>query len=388
MILCSKCFKVYNPLKKKSCPGCGDPSPDIPDTGEGEKFIEEQMPLILSERKRLGLDVLAGKPQALIINTQNEYFTPTVDDYLLRTGMTLAGIFGDIASSTAVLRHEGSPDIIVKTRRKGDNPFRSYNEHLKSMNMPDTRLETTVFETPDIDEYVKIQKSRGIDFMTSSVQDLKNCRYIQTSPSPFTGNSMGFIQWKDSEKNYESLDAMPLELKLSKVDRPYLSNIGNIDHTATRVGAQERNSSILECMILTGYTFDFAIYVESLNSITSVTRMKNTDFAMVFTSGINPYISDAVSGPTEKFVNNYGPRIHHIAFQTENIEETFDNLRSDGMGFLLELVGSPEDGLKQTFSKASRYTMLVNEYLQRYEGFDGFFAKSNVTELTRATGKQ
>lgn len=388
MILCSKCFKVYNAIKKKACPGCGDPSPDIPDTGGGESFIEEQMPMILAERKRLGLDILAGKPLALIINTQNEFFTPTVDEFLLRTGMSLSGIFGDIASSTAVLRHEGSLDIIVKTRRKGDNPFRIFNERSKSMNMPDTRLETTIFETPDIDEYVKIQKSRGVDFVSGPIQELKNCRYIQTMPSPFTGNSMGFIQWKDGERNYESLDAMPLELKLSKAERKYLSNIGIIDHTATRVGALERNFSLLECMILTGYTYEFSIYVESLNSITNVTRMQNTDFAMVFTSGINQYISDAVSGPTEKFVNNYGPRVHHIAFQTENIEETFDNLRTDGMGFLLELVGSPEEGLKQTFSKASRYTMLVNEYLQRYEGFDGFFTKSNVTELTRATGKQ
>ena len=58
------------------------------------------------------------------------------------------------------------------------------------------------------------------------------------------------------------------------------------------------------------------------------------------------------------------------------------------MKFLVDLVGSPEEGLKQTFTVASENTFLVNEYIQRYEGFEGFFTKSNVTELTRATDKQ
>ena len=50
-------------------------------------------------------------------------------------------------------------------------------------------------------------------------------------------------------------------------------------------------------MRLTNYNFDFAIYVKSLNSITSVARLSHSDFAMVFTSGITPYISMEASGP-------------------------------------------------------------------------------------------
>ena len=67
--------------------------------------------------------------------------------------------------------------------------------------------------------------------------------------------------------------------------------------------------------------------MESLNSITSVARLSDADFAMVFTSGISPYVSDEASGPTEKFIHNYGTRVHHIAFQTEQIEETYQALR-------------------------------------------------------------
>jgi len=55
------------------------------------------------------------------------------------------------------------------------------------------------------------------------------------------------------------------------------------------------------------------------------------------------------------------------------------------MKYMVELVGSKEEGLKQTFTVPSPNTMLVNEYIWRYGDFDGFFTRSNVTALTRAT---
>jgi hypothetical protein len=63
-------------------------------------------------------------------------------------------------------------------------------------------------------------------------------------------------------------------------------------------------------------------------------------------------------------------------------------LKEDGMDFLIELVGSLDEGLKQTFSVQSENTLLINEYIHRYGDFDGFFTKSNVTLLTGATEKQ
>ena len=58
------------------------------------------------------------------------------------------------------------------------------------------------------------------------------------------------------------------------------------------------------------------------------------------------------------------------------------------MRFLIELVGSPEEGLRQTFTEASKNTLLVTEYIHRYGDFDGFFTRSNVTRLTAATERQ
>jgi hypothetical protein len=108
----------------------------------------------------------------------------------------------------------------------------------------------------------------------------------------------------------------------------------------------------------------------------------------VFTSGISKDISEEYTGPTEKFIKNYGRRAHHLAFHTEGIDFVFDQLKEGGMEFLIELIGSEEDGLKQTFTIGSPNTFLVNEYIHRFGDFDGFFTKSNVEMLTRATGKQ
>jgi hypothetical protein len=230
-------------------------------------------------------------------------------------------------------------------------------------------------------------------------------------PSQFTGNSIGFIEWKGKRGVYSTPESLivspetralasssgePVESAgssggpagISVSRQPHLKNIRWLDHAATRVRAQDRDPAILEFMRLTNYNFDFAIYVRSLNSITNVARLSSSDFAMVFTSGITPFVSQQESGPTEKFISNFGPRVHHIAFQTEEIESTVEALRKDGMQFLLDLVGSPEEGLKQIFSQPSRNTLLVTEYIHRYGDFDGFFTKSNVTSLTAATAKQ
>jgi 4-hydroxyphenylpyruvate dioxygenase-like putative hemolysin len=179
-----------------------------------------------------------------------------------------------------------------------------------------------------------------------------------------------------------------LDWEIEKPDAPYLENIEALDHTATRVRAADRDTAIIEFMGLTNYCFDFAIYVKVFNSITTVARLSAEDFAMVFTSGIAPYISDAESGPTETYIHNYGTRVHHMAFCTDEIEETVAGLTGDGMDFLIELVGSEDEGLKQTFSTASEHTLLVTEYIHRFGDFDGFFTRSNVTLLTESTGKQ
>jgi hypothetical protein len=326
--------------------------------------------------------------QAIIINTERDNFLPAVKDILDYTGMDLHSSFENGSSMDCILKTEGSADIIVRHRRSNDNPFREYNIAPKTAGLPNTRLETFVFETPDIESYFSIQRERGVRFLTGSPVHRENYSFIQTIPSPYTGNSIGLIQWRGQKGTYQDDDDTEIDLCIRKRDAPHLKNIKHLDHAATRLVSRSRDLAILEFMELTNYRFDFAIYVRTMNSITNVARLSDETYAQVFTAGIAPFTSPETSGPTEKYVHNYGSRVHHLAFHTENIEDTYQTLVQEGLGFLIELVGSPEDGLKQTFTKGMKSTFLVNEYIHRYGGFDGFFTRSNVTDLTRATDLQ
>ncbi len=368
------------------------PAEVLEDLQSKDEGLRRDAARVIEDRKNQGLEGLVGGLQAVVINTEPETQRAAAEELLRCTGLAFFGAFQDDDYRTCVLKvpgsaHFHSADFLIRSRLKGDNPFAAINVAPKSGQLPNTRLETFVFETKDIDAYVSVQRSAGIKFLTD-VQDYGRYQFIQTRPSQFTGNSLGFLQWKGNRGDYASRDSEDLHWNLEKPEHPYLENIRWLDHAATRVKSEERDAAIIEFLGQTSYHFDFAIYVESLNSITSVARLSDADFAMVFTSGISPYVSDEASGPTEKFIHNYGTRVHHIAFQTEQIEETYQALRDDGMMFLIELVGSPEEGIRQTFTEASKNTLLVMEYIHRYGDFDGFFTRSNVTRLTAATERQ
>jgi len=70
----------------------------------------------------------------------------------------------------------------------------------------------------------------------------------------------------------------------------------------------------------------------------------------------------------------------------ENIDFVVKQIASQGRDFLLDVIGSKDDGLKQIFSSASEHSSLIVEYVQRFGDFNGFFTKHNVAELTRAAG--
>lgn len=366
------------------------------DLQNSDENLRKEAAIIRKQRERLGLEGLVGGLQAVIINTEPYLQKNAVEELVRYSGLVFQEAFMDTLYNTCVLRVPGSAnfrsaDFLIRSRLKGRNPFQEVNVAPQSRDFPNTRLETFVFETSDIERYVSLQSQANVKFQ-SDILDFDNYYFIQTMPSRFTGNSLGFIEWKGERGVYSSLKSQHLDWNIKKpgtsADTSHLRNIRWLDHAATRVRAQDRDPAILEFMGLTNYNFDFAIYVKSLNSITSVARLSSSDFAMVFTSGITPFVSQEASGPTEKFISNFGPRVHHIAFQTEEIEASVEALRKDAMKFLLDLVGSAEEGLKQIFSEPSKNTLLVAEYIHRYGDFDGFFTRSNVTSLTAATAKQ
>ncbi|HPB29870.1 MAG TPA: hypothetical protein PLB62_00270 [Candidatus Sumerlaeota bacterium] len=354
-----------------------------------DDLLQSKAASLVEDRQKAGLEGLVGSLEAVIINIEPDRQLAAAEELVGVTGLVFETAYESDNYRTIVLSNPGHERCLVRSRKyPAENPFTPYNGKGKAAALPCTRLETFVFQTPDIHSYVRIQKERGVRFVSRDIIFGERFSFIQSAPSAYTGNSVAVIEWHGTEKNFFPRAARPLPWRLEKPMRPYLKRIGRLDHAASRVRAQDRDPAILEFMALTNYKFDFAIYVEALNSITNVARLSQGEFAKVFTSGITAYNEDAPSGPTELFIKNYGARVHHLAWETRDIVATVGSLKADGHKFLSDLVGSEDEGLRQIFSEPSPNTFLVNEYIQRYGDFDGFFTKSNVTHLTAATAKQ
>ena len=175
-----------------------------------------------------------------------------------------------------------------------------------------------------------------------------------------------------------------------------------IDHLATRVYSQNREVAILEWLSLSSYYYWGSYDIKDQNSSTNVTKSIHypeeiRSPAKVFTANNTPYFVnhlEKLPSPTETFVRNYGPRLHHVALAVrdgeregmENIEFVVSRIQAQGRNFLLDVIGSKQQGLKQIFSSASQHSSLIIEYVQRFGDFAGFFARDNVAQLTHAAG--
>lgn len=350
--------------------------------------LREEAERIEKERRDAGVGELVGALCCIVINVEPDRHRAAVEEILDTTGHTFDRAFDRSLKRVCLLKGPGGVDLAVTSRRQGVNPFLARNAFPRARHLPNTRLETCVFDVSDLDAYVRIQRKRGLEFLTESPIETDTLRFIQTPPSEYTGNSLGFLEWRDKAAGYAFDDGEVLDWTFTKRDWPPTRHAGGIDHIATRVRAEDRDPAILELMRYTGYRFSLAITVDTLNSITNVARREPEDAALVFTSGVSSYINDEASGPTEKFVHRYGPRAHHIAFRADPIEPVFDALKEEGREFLVDLVGGPDQGIHQTFTAPSPHTLLVTEYIRRYGDFDGFFTQHNVTALTLATDDQ
>ncbi|MFQ6107021.1 MAG: hypothetical protein ACE5QF_05485 [Thermoplasmata archaeon] len=385
-LICPSCQEAFDTDKKK-CPKCGD----VHQVGvpEEEKLLEESR-VVAEESEAFGLGELVGAIDSVILQIAPGRIEGAVKEFREMTPLELAGCYENEDFRWCVMSSKRPPRFIVReARRKLMNPFSGYNMGEKTREDTDTRLETFVFEVSDIEKLFEIQKSRGVSFLTEGIVDSRNYRFVQTAPSRFAGNSVGYIQWEGEEHDYAGRKDEMASLNVGERTMDHVQHLDYMDHTATRVRANDRIEAIKEWLTLLPYDFQFSVYVKNLNSITNVTRMVGQDYAQVFTTGITPYQGlSAAFEPTERFIIDYGTRVHHVAWSTWEIEEVVHSLKEGGQRFLVDLIGSEDEGLKQTFTVPSDFTMLVTEYIHRYPGFDGFFTRSNVTELTRATALQ
>ena len=232
-----------------------------------------------------------------------------------------------------------------------------------------------------------------------------------SKPSPYTHNIVGYLEREVDELRVYALGTSSIHADINEVYQAakqlqealrFDDLLMPIDHLATRVYAQNREVAILEYLSWSSYYYWGSYDIKDQNSSTNVTKSvhfarESHSPAKVFTANNTPYFVnhlEKLPSPTETFVRNYGPRLHHIAVAVrdgerdgkEHIQFVVDAIRQQGKDFLLDVIGSKEEGLKQIFSSASEHSSLIVEYVQRFGTFDGFFAKHNVAELTRAAG--
>ena len=241
-----------------------------------------------------------------------------------------------------------------------------------------------------------------------------NDHFAFTVPSEFTYNRVGY-----SDHDLDDVDglgigeAKPLSAEEQEVldraaalqaEHGIADLILGLDHMATRILAGEREDAILEYLTLVPYYFWGAYNINEMNSSTNVTRHPDIDDdkkspARVFTANNTPSIVNSFENlpmPTEDFVRNFGQRMHHMAMAVidghvageKNVDYVVAQLEDMGTKFLAKVVGECTDdpNLKQIFSKSSRYSLLITEYIERCHHYEGFFTRDNVAALTAAAG--
>ncbi|WP_123104693.1 hypothetical protein [Acidithiobacillus sulfuriphilus] len=394
-------------------------SAEFPRYGDKQNspFFEEWLGRLLEDRDRQGLTDHIGRIDALMITVEPGHSAAYVGELCLMTPYHYLVTLESEQHFTHILRIDmNAPDILVREVKDANlhGIFRSLNEvYPIGAQRPNSRYMGEIFQVANLHEVVEAQKAREIRFFhQDQIRRLElpgNMAVVK--PSPYTHNIVGYWERPDAnirvyalglssirndiQAAYEASKEMRETLGLDALLLP-------IDHLATRVYSQNREVAILEYLTLSSYYYWGSYDIPEQNSSTNVTKSVHFDNAFqspvkVFTAANHPYFCNHLLGipsPTEAFVRNFGPRLHHFAVAVQdghtagmtNIDYVVHALRHCGRDFLLEVIGSEQEGLKQIFSSASEHSSLIIEYVQRFGDFHGFFTKENVAGLTAAAG--
>lgn len=384
---------------------------------ENSDFFESYLIRLLEERDRIGLTDMIHEIDAIMLTVDPGHSIPYIAELCLMTPYHYLVTLESEEHWTHVLRIDmQSPDIILREVKHSNTLgiFRSLNSVYPIGNVkPNSRYMGEIFRVSDLHGVTSLQAEREFRFFSQDdVRKLELPGNLSISkPSPYTHNITAYME-RDSHEN--RIYALGLSEINHEVQDAYLAakelqkklNIDDliqpIDHLATRIYSQNREVAILEWLSLTSYYYWGSYDIKDQNSSTNVT--KSTQYteesrspAKVFTANNTPYFVNHLQklpSPTETFVRNYGPRLHHIALSVadgernniENIQFVVEQIKHAGRDFLLDVIGSKDEGLKQIFSSASEHSSLIIEYVQRFGDFEGFFTKDNVAELTYAAG--
>lgn len=384
---------------------------------ENSPFFEEYLQRLLEERDRLGLTDMVHEIDALMMTVDPDHALGYLAELCLMTPYHYLVSLESESHWTHVLRIDmQSPDLLLREVKDPNfrGIFRSLNEiYPIGSQKPNSRYMGEIIRVSNLHEVEKIQQAREFRFFNQNdVRKLELPGNLAISkPSPYTHNIVAYLERQpddvrvyalgmstiraDVQEAYEQAKLLQQKLRIDDLILP-------VDHLATRVYSQNREVAILEYLSWSSYYFWGAYNIRDQNSSTNVTKSVHSlteaqSPAKVFTANNTPYFVnhlEKLPSPTETFVRNYGPRLHHMALAVkegerdgvEHIDFVVNAIALQGKGFLLDVIGSKEQGLKQIFSNASEHSSLIVEYVQRYGDFDGFFTKDNVTALTAAAG--
>ncbi|MFI3216310.1 MAG: hypothetical protein QX192_05870 [Methylococcales bacterium] len=382
---------------------------------QNSDFFEEYLQRLLTHRDASGLTDMIGGIEALMIGVEPGNSVEYITELVLMTPYQYLVTLDSEKHLTHVLRIDmNSPDILLREVKHAEHNdiFRSLNDlYPVGAKRPHSRYLGEILLTTNRHEVVALQQVREFRFFSiGQLADLNLPLKVSISKSsPYTQNGVGYMERPENAiRFYQHGNCVILHSAQAANDRgnEMQTRLGiwdllcPIDHLATRVYSQNRQSAILEYLALSSYYFWGSYDIADQNSSTNVTKNTRLDPeskspAKVFTANNHPYCVnhlDKMPSPTETFVRNYGPRMHHIAVEVkdgnQHIDVVVDAITAQGKGFLLNTVGSREEGLKQIFSSASDFSSLIIEYVQRFDDFDGFFTKENVASLTYAAGQE
>jgi hypothetical protein len=386
---------------------------------ENSLFFEQHLSRLLAERDRSGLTDMIGGIEALMMTVEPGNSIEYVAELSLMTPYHYLVTLDSPKHLTHVLRIDmASPDILLREVKDADyhDIFRSLNDiYPVGARRQHSRYLGEILLAANRHEVVALQEAREFRFFSvGQLAELDLPINVSLSkPSPYTQNVVGYMERPtdgirvyqhgecvilgEVQAAYERGKEMQARLGINDLILP-------IDHLATRVYSQNREAALLEYLALSSYYYWGSYDIKGQNSSTNVTKnvrgvAESVSPAKVFTANNIPYCVnhlDRLPSPTENFVRNYGPRLHHMALAVsdgqrqgmEHIDFVVNAIQTQGKGFLLETVGSREEGLKQIFSEASSFSSLIIEYVQRFGDFHGFFARDNVALLTYAAGLQ
>lgn len=385
---------------------------------ENSAYFKEFLEKIYDWRDSVGLTELIHEMHSVVIEVDEADRHAYIEELMLMTPYLFVRSYENEHFIYSLLEiGKDNPAYIIRSRKDREKSRVLSMNHLSpvALQKPYTRYIGEVYRVTNLEMVHDLLQRAGVEFETDGIVSSSKVRFVRTTPSQYTWNTVAYIEYPEGERRYylEQFADHPEDpawfkkvgdIKRKQGELGIAHLIQPIDHLATRVLHQDREHALLEYIKLTSYYFWGAYEITDQNSSTNVTRSAHdynefTSPARVFTAANTPHYVDNIvklPSPTEAFVLNYGKRMHHIAYGVadnekgqdhDNVDFVVDRLKENGIEFLLQVIGSAEEGLKQIFSRTSKYSLLITEYVQRFNGFQGFFTKKNVAFLTKAAGE-